>query len=54
MNILDQFKHQWKVYFKRGAGEAVVYGNTEDEAKVAALAAYPDIEVIDGGIEPIA
>ena len=40
MNILDQFKHQWKAYFKRGAGEAIVYGNTEAEAKVAALAAY--------------
>lgn len=40
MNILDQFKHQWKVYFKRGAGEAIVYGNTEAEARIAALAAY--------------
>lgn len=63
MNILDQFKHQWKVYFKRGAGEAIVYGNTEAEAKVAALAAYRKkktlvdfctVEDVVATIEPIA
>jgi hypothetical protein len=40
MDIKEQFKHQWRAYFKRGEGEAIVYGNSEDEAKVAALAAY--------------
>lgn len=63
MNILNQFKHQWKVYFKRGAGEAIVYGNTEDEAKIAALATYRKmmtlvdfctIKDIVAAIEPIA
>ena len=63
MKIIDQFKHQWKVLFKRGAGEALVYGNSEAEAQVAALAAYRKkktlvdfctIEEIVQSIEPIA
>lgn len=40
MDIKNQFKHQWKAYFKRGGGMAIVYGSNEAEAKHAALAAY--------------
>ena len=40
MNINDQFKHQWKVFYKRGEGQAVVYGNNETEARTAALGHY--------------
>ena len=40
MNILDQFKHQWQVFFKRGEGQAIVYGNNEVEATQAAVAMY--------------
>ena len=40
MDIKNQFKHQWKAYFKRGGGTTIVYGNNETEAKHAALAAY--------------
>ena len=38
MQLTNQFKHTWKVYFKRGGGQAIVYGNNEQEAKIAALA----------------
>lgn len=40
MNAINQFKQQWKVYFNRGEGQAIVYGNTENEARIAALAYY--------------
>lgn len=40
MNIKDQFKHQWKVFYKRGEGQAIVYGNSEAEARAAALGHY--------------
>ena len=40
MDIKENFKHQWKAYFKRGGGTTIVYGNNETEAKYAALAAY--------------
>lgn len=35
-----EFKKRWKVFYKRGEGEAVVYAHTEKGARNAALAAY--------------
>ena len=40
MDIKQQFTHVWKAYFKRGEGEAFVYGENEAQAKKAALAYY--------------
>ena len=38
--MANEYQHQWKAYFKRGEGEALVYANSEAEARNAALAAY--------------
>ena len=40
MNITDQYKHAWKIIYKRGEGTATVYANSANEANIAALAAY--------------
>ena len=40
MDVTKVYSSPWKVVFKRGEGEAVIYGNSEIEARNAALAAY--------------
>lgn len=40
MANMTMFKTQWKAVFKNGDGEAIVYGESEDEAMRNALAAY--------------
>lgn len=40
MNILKQYEHMWKATYKRGEGTAIIYANSEEEAKKEALAHF--------------
>lgn len=40
MSIEMLYKTKWKAVFKNGDGDAIVYGESEDEARRDALAAY--------------
>ena len=40
------FNHRWRVWFKNGGGQALVYAESEAEARAAAVAEFRKHEVL--------